>query len=375
MTTEETSYLKQAFTSLVDAMRFVRQLEELDLKIRGAKRIVEKQVSVLDELNPSISGLVMDVKDSLGDVYATELTKQISGFSAIAIDQVKRRIAEKSKIDDSENAKAVDSERTKALRSIEAFLTVSLFPFIDKVQSLKLQDSAYEARSKYRCEPRIEYEFSLDTNNELFGKRFTFSNFVPEIRLPVKLAKNWLRKNPVPDFERLDQFFLLDAEATEKNLIANFSHEDGERKVQIVYSKQDTNSFLSVDYFSHGTSVNVTATPDLNVHLDSETLKKAMERLWLAINELEKHKIALKRLLCEDMDVLENLDCIEFFRKSWQTIAPRLSQSIKNVSSEGGAIRDENHLDVRLIEERLKLLGKEAREIYEILGLRNLQSP
>ncbi len=371
LTPEESGSLKQAFTSLVDAMRFVQQLEKLSSKIREAREFAQKRSSSLDGLNGSLSGLIMSLKDSIGEAHATDLAKQISSFSSIAVEQVKRKIAEKSKSEIDEFTKSLDSEKTKTLKSIEAFLAVSPFPWRDEVLDLKLQDNAYEARSKYRCESNIEYEFSLDTRNEFFGKKFRLSNFVPEVRIPVRLAKNWLRKNPIPDFERLDQFFMVDAEATEKNLIANFFHEDGEeRKMRIVYSKQDTNSFLSVEYASGSGAINVTATPDLNAHLDSEALKKAMERLWLAINELEKHKIALKRLNCENTEVLDKYDCDEFFRKSWHMIASRLSRVIKNSSLEDNAQRGENRLDESLIKEKLMLLGEDAKVIFEILDLK-----
>jgi hypothetical protein len=267
-----------------------------------------------------------------------------------------------------ERAEEVNSERTKALKSIEAFMAVSPFPVTEKVFTLKLQDSAYEARVKYRSDNKIEHEFSLDTNNYSFVKRFRLSAYQNEIRLPVRLGKNWLRRDPTPDFERLDQFYLVDVEVTEKNLIANFVHEEGQRKARVVYSKQDTNSFLSVEYTNQsGEITNVTATPDLNVHFDSELLKKSMERLWLAIMDLERHKIALKKLYCENADVLDKLDTKAFFGRAWQTIAPAITQAMKDSKS---SLRESKPdiMDEQAVSERLKLLGNDSDQILAIIS-------
>ena len=376
MAHEETGSLKQAFTSLVDAMRFVRRLGELEADIAESKRELGKRTGALDDLNGKISDAVATIKDTIGESHTSELTKQISSFSSIAVDQVRRKVSEESQKEIQELDAETVSERTKALKSIEAFLAVSPFPIIEKVLTLKLQDNAYEARVKYRCESNINYEFSLDTNNESFGRRFRLSSYLTEIRLPVRLAKNWLRKDPSPDFERLDHFYLVDVEVTEKNLIANFTQEEGERKARIVYSKQDTNSFLSVEYADQtGIIINVTATPDLNVHLDTETLKKSMERLWLAISELEKRKIALKELVCANVDVLDKLETAEFFRRSWQAIGPALSQAMKNYPATDIEHQfGENGIDEELVQERLKLLGSDAQEVIEILSFKNVNT-
>jgi len=367
--------LKHEFSSLVDAMRFSQRTQLLRDKVKGLEDEKKKRLLSLDRLVQDITGTIQRSKEIIGQEHSSELTKQISSFSSIAIEQTKRKIDEQSANELKEYLSAVESERTKTFKSIEAFLVTSPFPILDKAISLKFVDGAYSARAVYRCVEEVQYEFSLDTKKSpIFGREFRLSAFEKEVKLPVTLAKSWLKKEPVPDYERLDQYILSSIEATEGSMIATYSHPEREATTKIVYSRQNSHSFLTVDYFDpEMKKVAVTAEPALNRFLDSEALEKAMERIWLATLELENNKIALTKLVSGGQDVLEQLDCLDFFARSWKVISQRVMQNIASARSnkKGSSPDTENsdQLDEKFVREKIALLGESGRTVLEVLKL------
>ncbi len=160
---------------------------------------------------------------------------------------------------------------------------------LDKVLSVKLIDGAYEARGAYRCADDIQYQFSYDTKkSRVFSKEFRLSTFEKDFRVPISLGKTWLRRDQVPDYERIDQYALISAESSETNLIVIFKHLEKESRLRVVYSKHDSHSSLSIAYTDSQRTVDITSTPSLNRFLDSGPLEKTMERLWLSIIESRK---------------------------------------------------------------------------------------
>ncbi|MFI5421699.1 MAG: hypothetical protein ACHQ1H_12090, partial [Nitrososphaerales archaeon] len=286
------------------------------------------------------------------------------------IEQAKTKIELKNKAELSEYNTSLESEITKTRKSIEAFVATTPFTILDKVLTVKLLDGAYEARGIYRCSESIQYEFSYDTKkSRTFSKEFRLSTFEREFRVPISVGKTWLRKDQVPDYERIDQYALVSAESSETNLIVLFKHAEKNSQLRVVYSKHDSHSSLSISYSDGQRSVDITATPSLNRFLDAEPLERTMERLWLALIDLENFKVGLTKLVSEDVSILEKLDCFEFFAKSWKIIAPRVIQEMKSSKDE---TTSEDRLTVPYVMERVGMLGENADTILEILELRKI---
>ena len=365
-----TRALKQSFSSLVDAMRFAYRKEQLEGKIGEMEASSKKGLTDLDELNSKIEALVKSLGEDVSQDTLNELSSQISGFSHLAIEQTKAKVEEKNQADLSEFRAQLDSEITKTRQSIEAFIATSPFMILDKVLSVKLVDGAYEARGSYRCADDIQYEFSYDTKkSRVFSREFRLSTFEKDFRVPISLGKTWLRRDQVPDYERIDQYALISAESSETNLIVVFKHLEKESRLRVVYSKHDSHSSLSLAYSDSQRTVDITSTPSLNRFLDSGPLEKTMERLWLAMMDLENYKAGVTKLVSEEVSVIgEKLDCFEFFAKSWKIIAPKIIQEMK--SSEDAQNSADDRLTVPYALERIGLLGENAEPILEILELK-----
>jgi len=368
---ENSRILKQSFTSLTDAMRFAYHKEQLQGKIQEMEAKAKKGLADLDELSGKIEALVRSLGGGIDQDALNELSTQISGFSHLAIEQTKTKVEQKDQVGLADFRAQLDSEITKTRQSIEAFVATSPFVILDKVLSVRLVEGAYEAKGTYRCADDVQYEFSYDTKkSRVFSKEFRLSSFEKDFRVPISLGKTWLRRDQVPDYERIDQYALVSAESSETNLIVIFKHLEKESRLRVVFSKHDSHSTLSIVYSDAQKTVDITATPSLNRFLDSEPLEKTMERLWLAIIDLENYKIGVIRLVSEEVNVLdEKLDCFEFFAKAWRVIAPRMIQEMKAAGDSLNSSDD--RLTVQYALERIGLLGENADPILEILELKN----
>ncbi len=359
--------IKQSFSSLVDAMRFAYQKEQLEGRVSDIESKSKKSLDDLGELNGKIRALVESLGDEISKDTLSELSTQISGFSHLAIEQTKTKLEQKINAELSGYRASLDSEITKTRKSIEAFIATSPFQVLDKVLSVKLVDGAYDAKGAYRCADDIQYEFSYDTKkSRVFSKEFRLSTFERDFRVPISIGKTWLRRDQVPDYERIDQYALVSAESSESNLIVIFKHMEKDSSLRVVYSKHDSHASLSIVYSDSQRTVDITSTPSLNRFLDSEPLERTMDRLWLSIIDLENYKVGLTKLVSEDVNVLDKLDCFEFFAKSWRLIAPKVIQEMK--SSVDSQTSDEK-LTVPFALERVGLLGENADPILEILEL------
>lgn len=360
--------VKQSFLSLADAMLYLNRSRELERKVEETKDLLDKRLISLEALKVDISDDITKLEGLVGEQRTNDLSKQITSFSTAAIDQLKQKLSQEAKSQLAIFSSDSDSEKTKTVKCIEAFLSTTPLELIDRSIIVELQDATYASRARYRCQNSVEYEFSLDTKLSPFFKgKFKPGSLDRTLKVPVGLGKSWLKKDPVPDFRNFEQYFLTSAEATETSLMADCASEDGDEHLKLVYTRHGARVSLSVTFSSGEKSVDVTSEPGLNAHLDSDKFIRLMERIWLAVNELERRKIALTKLVSDNRSILENLDCADFFLKSWQAISKPIKDIVK--SSNGSKAMDDELLDSKTIKEKLKILGPEAIQVADMLGV------
>lgn len=358
--------------SLVDSMRYLQRSRELDRSIAEASDSIGNRLLALETLKVDITEAIEKLKDGLGEARVQELSRQVMGFTTIAVDQMKERVTNESRSHLDQLLFDSKSERTKTVKSLEAFLAVAPLTLVERSMIVEFKDSAYSATARYRCEDDIQYEFSLDTKaSPFFRGVFRLGQFDRALKIPIGLGKSWLKKEPVADYQRLDQYILLGAETTESSLIAECLDAEKESRLKIVYTRQGTHSSLTLQYSQGGAMVDVTAEPSLNVHLDADAFIRSMERLWLGINDLERRKIALTKIVCNGKSILEDLDCADFHEKSWKAMAPKMKEMMSKASSINiDPLTHENELlDTRSVREKLKVLGPQAGQVAALLGL------
>jgi len=185
-----------------------------------------------------------------------------------------------------------------------------------------------------------------------------FSGVRKGVKLPVRLGKTWLRKEPVPDFEKLDDYALTRAKASKNHLEANFVNHGTSSAVDLVFSRSGNESFVTIEYSDARGKVDVTGEAALSKHLDLQLMKSATGRLLDAIIELRKDKLQLSKLESVGDDILATLDCLGFMQRV-VLVMVQSKESMKAMST----------VDPKMAIERLKLLGPGGTKMMETLGL------
>jgi hypothetical protein len=345
------------FTELVDAVRYSQNWERSIQEQDEAKASAEKKIGELDELAARISsafdGLHLDPEDS------ENLSKKVNEFASLAIQQAKDRVGTKLKATLQDSLSESTSEELKAKKSLESYVAVSPLPVTDEEVSLELSEGSYSATAKYKCAGEIEYEFLLNTaNSPLFRSELMFSGVQKGVKLPVRLGKTWLKKDPVPDFEKLDVYSLTRARASKNHLTSTFVNHETNSLVSLVFSRSGEESFVTIEYSDDKGKVDVTGESSLSKHFDLTLMKRATGRLVDAIADLKKEKLQLSKLESGDEDVLATLNCLGFMQRAVAVLA----QSKESMD----AIRK---VDIKKATERLKLLGPAGDKMMETLGL------
>lgn len=345
------------FSELIDAVRYSQNWERTVKERDEARTKAKKQMEELDILSARISksfdGLMLDPDTSSG------LSAKVGEFVGLAIQQVKDRIKAKLKSTVEESESDAKSDELKAKRSLESYLAATPLPVIDEEISLELSDGSYAAGARYVCPGDIEYEFMLNTAaSPQFRSEFTFAAIRKGVRIPVRLGRTWLKKEPVPDYEKMDGYSLAKAKASKNHLEATFVSHDTGANVELVFSRSGTEGFVTVEYSAGSDKVEVTAEAGLSKYLDLPTMKVAAGKLLNAINDLSKSKLQLSRLECAGEDVLATLDCLGFMERAVVVLVQSKDylEALKRVNP-------------KLAIERLKLLGPAGSKIMEDLGL------
>jgi len=345
------------FTELADAVRYSqnwgRSIKEQDETRTRAAEQLEELEGLAGRISKSFDDLHLDVEDS------ESLSRKVNEFAALAIQQAKDRINAKLKDALEDSASESRSQELKAKRSLESYLAATPLPVTDEEVSLELSDSSYTAKAEYKCPGDIEYEFLLNTaSSPYFRGEFTFLGVRKGVKLPVRLGKTWLRKEPVPDFEKLDDYALSKARASKNSLEAAFVNHGTNSAVSLVFSRSGNDSFMTVEYSDDRGKVDVTGEAALSKHLDLPLMKGAAGRLLDAILDLRKDKLQLSKLESAGEDILSTLDCLGFMQRAVLVLV-QSKESMAAMSK----------VNPKMAIERLKLLGPGGTKIMETLGL------
>jgi hypothetical protein len=351
------------FTELVDAVRFAQSLSEYIEKQAETKRSLERQLDALEEIQSRIAAL-FDAK-KLDPEFSGPLAKAVNQFVSAATEQSRAKINEKLKRTVDEFSSEANSLKLKAVKSLESFLAVTPLPVLDEEVGLDLSEGSYAAYADYKCSGEIEYEFLLNTaNSTLFKSALSISALWKGTRIPVRLSRVWLKKEPVPDYEKLDNYVLSAARASRNHLSATFTNLETTATSTMVFSRSNNDSFITVEYKDKAGKADVTGEPSLNRHLDLGSLKRTMGRLLDEITELDADKLRLVKLESAGEDILESLACFDFMK-----------QVVGAFVQSGELIKAVRSLDPRMTRDRLSLLGENGQQVASALGLQNPKLP
>ena len=373
---QSTRNLKQAFSSLIDAMKDAQRMHEVEAKMRETEDSNKARLAALLKLQEDITGVVMSLQDSLGKDVAADLEKHVSSLSLVAIDLSRKKLEDRYSTTLKDNQIAYDIEKTKTFKSMEAFLATMPFPLLDKAISLRSVSGAYAANVRYDCANNIQYEFSLDCKRSgVLNKNYVLTSPEGEIKVPVAMGKSFLKKEPAPDYEALEHYVLSVSEATEPHLASTYAYADKSSSITIINSKRDAHVSMTVEYVTTGARTSITSEPALNKFLNSEQIEKASEALWRSILELENFKMDLVKLISDGKVVFEDekLDPGQFLTKAWTIIEPEVQAAAKQgaLTAEGSAASpgQESGLNEAFVRQKISILGEGGNPLLASLKL------
>jgi hypothetical protein len=372
---ESKRVLKQAFSSLIDAMRDAQRMHGIEDKIRQIEETNKRRLAALENLQKEITGDVTSLQGTLGEELVGDLEKQISSLSLVAINLTRKKIEERYSAELKGEQLALESERTKTLKGLEAFLAAMPFPLLDKSINLRLLSGAYAANARYNCANNIQFEFSLDCKKStVLNKEFTLTSPEGEIKVPISLGKSWLKKEPAPDYEGLSRYVLSEAEVTEPHFASKYIYPEKSSTITIINSKRGSHASLTVEYSSSDTKVNITSEPTLNKFLNSEQIDKSSEELMRSIQELEDYKINLVKVVSDGKAVFEvgKLDEKQFFAKAWGMIEPEVEAALREEGPVNGDAAPSDRgesLDRTFVRQKITSLGESGSTFLASLKL------
>jgi hypothetical protein len=345
------------FTELADSVRYSQNRGRIIKEQNEARAMAAERLEDLEGLAGRISRAFDDLHQGVED--SEDLSRKINEFAALAIQQTRDRVKAKLKATLEELGSESKTEELKAKRSLESYLAATPLPVTDEAISLELSDSSYSANAEYKCPGEIEYEFLLNTASSAhFRGEFMFSGVRKGVKLPVRLGKTWLRRESVPDFEKLDDYALTKARASKNHLEATFVEHETNSTVNLVFSRSGIDSFVTIEYSDDKSKVDVTGEAALSKHLDLPLMKGATSRLLDAILDLRKNKVQLIKLESSGEDILASLDCLGFMQRAVLVLV-QSKESMDAMSK----------VNPKMAIERLKLLGPGGTMIMEALGL------
>jgi len=373
---EKSRFLKESFSTLIDSMKDAQRMREMEERIREIEETNKSRLAALEKLQEELTRTVYSFQDTIGKEWTENLEKQVSSLSLVAVDLTRKRIQEKYSAELKESQLGLETEKTKTFKSMEAFLEIPPFTVLERSITVKLLGGAYAAVASYKCAGDVQFEFSLDCNTStVLNKEFRASSPDGEIKVPTSLGKSWLKKEPVAEYEGLDQYVLSTAEVTETSLTATYVNQEKSSTIKIINSKRDSHTSLTIEYSTSETKVNVTSEPALNKFLDSEQIERSLGSLGRSILDLEKGKISLLKLVSDGRVVLEGdtLDPQQFLGKAWKIIEPDVVAAARDGPPDGeDAVPPPDEggvLDQAFIRKKIGTLGDRGDSLLTSLKL------
>ncbi|MGC8505461.1 MAG: hypothetical protein ACP5NK_01965 [Thermoplasmata archaeon] len=382
--------LKNLLNNPVQAIVSMNQYSDLKVKSEAVKAEIKAKTALLDTLVPDISSYLDSKVSSFGLPDIKELVDKIRSFTDSAVTMYKGTLSESMGKNLSEIENAANQEKEKAIKAIESyFLSFSLPPDTLKI-SMKLVNGSYDGRASYRIVTKYEsslinpgkemkkkqnvvedislnYEFSLRTADlDLFSSILTFSTLYKGFKLPVRFASTWASKEPAVDFEKIDKYYLAEADLSDKSLTVIFRDDEKAASAKFSLTTYEDNTLLGAEYSDSSQTVDIMNQHGLTNALDVNTLTNVLKLLFTTFLEMEKHKLRLTKLLLDDNDILASLDLPYLLIGLCKIVVSRIN-ALKLQANEFDPIASLLTGDYTM--DRLKLLGDLATPVSKIIGI------
>ncbi|EQB71443.1 MAG: hypothetical protein AMDU1_APLC00026G0006 [Thermoplasmatales archaeon A-plasma] len=193
---------------------------------------------------------------------------------------------------------------------------------------------------------------------------------VKGIKLPARIGKTWVSKDPVVDLKKLDHYFLSSAVLSPTNLVLTFSNDETDSSYTFHSSVSEDSHFLEIEYRDQMQTVNITSQPAMNSAVNRDVLISLISQIRVAMLYLRDHKLRLSRLILREIDILATMKVTDLFYTILEILSPLITQEVTGVLGSTQEIDDSDQggLTRNFIYQRLSLLGDRSKTEASVHG-------
>ncbi len=364
--------LKQVFTELEESVLNADRVSDCKVEmqdLQSRKELhIKREKRVLDDVRGVLDAYVKEENFDDFKMYYDSILSYVGS----TLDTYEKALSDLLSKDIAKKEEEMEAYRAKSVRSLETFLSRDPMESLETEINVKYLEGGYEARYRSVCQKEVEYEFILNASEvEFLKNRLEGDILVKGLKLPVRFAKAWVSKDPVLDYEKLDDYFMSQASISDNQLFVTFVNEETGSEFKFHSSTSDGAVFLEVDYKDSLQSVSLTTQPALNSNLNREAINELMNHIRTALWYLKDHKLRLVSITLRNVDIISNLKITDLFYTILEILAPKISSEVAKVIAENEPESPDGDkpLTREYLASRLALLGERAQTVSAILGV------
>jgi hypothetical protein len=370
---ESLRVLRSVFYDLFDSVIYARRASDASKDLEGLRAGENDRKKRVDQLQSDLVGLINVYSQEEKSAFFQGIRETLMKFISATLDDFKKKIAPSNSDQITAKEEEVKAYRAKSVRAIEVFLSRNYIPVNDSEVSLKFQNGGYECRYRANCPKDLEYEFLLDTSEvEFLRSRLFPSSFQKGIRVPVRLGKSWMSKDPVPDFERLDEYYISSSNLSSGDLFIKLTHDEAGSEIRIHQTNADVSSFLEVEYQDSLGKVSVTSEPALNGNLERDGILTICRQMRNSLEMLKEKKLRISSLVLRETNVLETQNYSSLITTIVEILLPSIKDAFAAVISGSLKPSDQQIISKDQILDRLKFVPDIAPAITAMFGFQGL---
>ncbi len=344
---------------------------ELVVLINRKNESIKRERRIADDVASALDSYIREENIDLFKTYRDS----ILDFTRATLQAFEEKLVPLLDRDIDSKQQEMNSYRAKSIKAMEAFLSREPLPLLEWEIRLRYVEGGYEVRYVCTSQKDLVYEFLLNASEVEFLKtKLEAETLVKGIKLPARMGKTWVSKDPVIDFEKLDHYYLSSAILSSTNLVITFASDEVGSSYMFHSSVSDDSSFLEIEYKDQMQSVNITSQPAMNSALNRDALMSLLGQIRVALLYLRDHKLRLSRLTLRDVDIISTMKVPDFFLTVLEILAPALSPEIASILNPTEVTVDQEHVAVTrdFLIQRLTLLGDRVETVSALIGVPGL---
>lgn len=354
-TIDLSEHLWQFVNNLLESLRYAENLHKIQEESIDKLQEYDTKKKRLSEFLESINKLSKRLEDDLNSQTVSTAIEKIQSFCKMAIEEVNAKLEDELKREVASINERLSVEKVKSQRLLEKYLQSVNFPSVERSFKLSYMNGVYVCQVKYNSPMGIEYTFNLLCHeSEPFSDVLRVSYFLDEIRIPVAVSSNWMRRKGTAKFEKLSNYVVKDAEFSDKHSYVVLFEEEANSLVIISSPFPEEKNLIGINYVEGDNRLDITSSQELFPFIERDEIISLLSKLRKEVTSLEDKKGTLKEVRVEGQDILENMN----IRKLADKVLEHYGQQFRKLvveSKEREILAKSGKLTYSAIQQRLKL--------------------